>query len=131
MDSKPGLYDSVLVLDFKSLYPSIIRSFRVDPMGLVEGLTLQEGKADDQAISGFRGGRFRRTKHFLPKMIEELWAARDQAKRDGEKAFSQAIKIIMELVLWGVGLFRMSFPLITDLASSITMSWTRNHEAHS
>ncbi|CSI91087.1 DNA polymerase II [Vibrio cholerae] len=25
MDSIPGLYDSVLVLDFKSLYPSIAR----------------------------------------------------------------------------------------------------------
>ena len=37
MDSKPGLYRNVLVLDFKSLYPSIIRTFRIDPMGLVEG----------------------------------------------------------------------------------------------
>lgn len=27
MDSRPGLYDSVLVLDYKSLYPSIIRTF--------------------------------------------------------------------------------------------------------
>ncbi|GAK88007.1 DNA polymerase II [Vibrio ponticus] len=33
MDSIPNLYDSVLVLDFKSLYPSIIRSFLIDPMG--------------------------------------------------------------------------------------------------
>ena len=34
MDSKPGLYENVLVLDFKSLYPSIIRTFLVDPLGL-------------------------------------------------------------------------------------------------
>ena len=33
MDSTPGLYKNVLVLDFKSLYPSIIRSFNIDPMG--------------------------------------------------------------------------------------------------
>jgi len=38
MDSKPGLYTNVLVLDFKSLYPSIIRTFKIDPMGLIEGL---------------------------------------------------------------------------------------------
>ncbi len=38
MDSRPGLYDSVLVLDYKSLYPSIIRTFLIDPVGLVEGL---------------------------------------------------------------------------------------------
>jgi DNA polymerase-2 len=29
----PGLYESVLVLDYKSLYPSIIRSFLIDPCG--------------------------------------------------------------------------------------------------
>jgi DNA polymerase-2 len=38
MDSRPGLYDSILVLDFKSLYPSIMRTFKIDPMGLIEGL---------------------------------------------------------------------------------------------
>ena len=36
MDSRPGLYESVLVLDYKSLYPSIIRSFLIDPVGLIE-----------------------------------------------------------------------------------------------
>ncbi len=33
MDSRPGLYESVLVLDYKSLYPSIIRSFLIDRWG--------------------------------------------------------------------------------------------------
>lgn len=124
MDSKPGLYDSVLVLDFKSLYPSIIRTFRIDPMGLVEGLLLEEGKADHQAIAGFRGGRFHREKHFLPEMIEALWAARDQAKRDGEKAFSQAIKIIMNSFYGVLGSSGCRF-FDHRLASSITM---RGHE---
>ena len=36
LDSRPGLYDDVLLLDFKSLYPSIIRTFRIDPFGLAE-----------------------------------------------------------------------------------------------
>ncbi|MEF1291007.1 DNA polymerase II, partial [Vibrio sp. M260118] len=49
MDSIPNLYDSVLVLDFKSLYPSIIRSFLIDPMGLIEGLQLDIGVGEDQA----------------------------------------------------------------------------------
>ena len=56
MDSKPGLYDSVLVLDFKSLYPSIIRTFRIDPLGLIEGLKLEAGKCEGFVIAGFRGG---------------------------------------------------------------------------
>ncbi|WP_156811191.1 DNA polymerase II [Cupriavidus sp. USMAHM13] len=46
MDSRPGLYDSVLVLDYKSLYPSIIRTFLIDPVGLVEGMH-EAGAAGD------------------------------------------------------------------------------------
>ncbi|MGX9520057.1 DNA polymerase II [Vibrio mediterranei] len=124
MDSIPGLYDSVLVLDFKSLYPSIIRSFLIDPMGLIEGLKLEIGKNDDQAVAGFRGGQFHRTQHFLPNLIEELWKARDVAKANNEKAFSQAIKIIMNSFYGVLGSSGCRF-FDTRLASSITM---RGHE---
>ncbi|UPQ86948.1 DNA polymerase II [Vibrio sinaloensis] len=124
MDSIPNLYDSVLVLDFKSLYPSIIRSFLIDPMGLIEGLQQQIGKGDDQAVAGFRGGQFHRSKHFLPQMIETLWAARDVAKKNNEQAFSQAIKIIMNSFYGVLGSSGCRF-FDTRLASSITM---RGHE---
>lgn len=124
MDSIPNLYDSVLVLDFKSLYPSIIRSFLIDPMGLIEGLQLEVGRELDQAVAGFRGGQFHRTRHFLPQMIEKLWAARDIAKKNNEKAFSQAIKIIMNSFYGVLGSSGCRF-FDTRLASSITM---RGHE---
>ncbi len=124
MDSLPGLYDSVLVLDFKSLYPSIIRSFLIDPLGLVEGLKLTAGNKQDQAVEGFVGGQFHRTKHFLPKMIEDLWSARDNAKKNNEKAFSQAIKIIMNSFYGVLGSSGCRF-FDVRLASSITM---RGHE---
>ncbi|NOH71285.1 DNA polymerase II [Vibrio pectenicida] len=124
MDSIPNLYDSVLVLDFKSLYPSIIRSFLIDPMGLIEGLKLAIGKHKHQAVEGFRGGQFHRSKHFLPAMIEKLWAARDQAKSKNEKTFSQAIKIIMNSFYGVLGSSGCRF-FDTRLASSITM---RGHE---
>ncbi|EOB9805749.1 DNA polymerase domain-containing protein, partial [Salmonella enterica subsp. enterica serovar Bareilly] len=51
MDSRPGLYDSVLVLDYKSLYPSIIRTFLIDPVGLIEGLRQPD---DEHSVAGFR-----------------------------------------------------------------------------
>ena len=35
LPSQPGLHDGVLVFDFKSLYPSIIRTFQIDPLGLI------------------------------------------------------------------------------------------------
>jgi len=96
MDSIPGLYDNVLVLDFKSLYPSIIRSFNIDPMGLIEGLLEQEQEQENEApIEGFDGAYFSRDKHFLPDIIKSLWLERDKAKHDKNAALSQAIKIIM------------------------------------
>ncbi|MGY3901046.1 DNA polymerase II [Aeromonas lusitana] len=115
MDSKPGLYRHVLVLDFKSLYPSIIRTFCIDPMGLVEGL--QQPKT---AVPGFRGAMFSRTRHFLPDLIATLWAARDRAKAAKNKALSQAIKIIMNSFygVLGSGGCRFYDP---RLASSITL----------
>jgi len=111
MDSIPGLYSNVLVLDFKSLYPSIIRTFKIDPMGLIEGLKtvndLQlnsvkenvENQINDVCLSmvikGFDGAYFSREQHFLPKIIETLWSERDKAKKQKNAALSQAIKIIM------------------------------------
>ena len=91
MDSTPGLQDSVLVLDYKSLYPSIIRTFRVDPYARVAAK-----RADPQdVVAGYDGASFHKYEHILPQIIENLWAARDEAKRDGNAALSQAIKIIM------------------------------------
>jgi len=119
MDSIPGLYRNVLVLDFKSLYPSIIRTFKIDPMGLIEGLANPE-----QSIPGFRGASFDRDKHYLPQIITDLWAQRDQAKRDDDKVRSQAIKIIMNSFYGVLGSGGCRF-YDTRLASSITM---RGHE---
>ncbi|MGL6376614.1 DNA polymerase II [Aeromonas hydrophila] len=115
MDSRPGLYRHVLVLDFKSLYPSIIRTFCIDPMGLIEGLQHPE-----HAIAGFRGALFSRERHFLPDLIATLWAARDRAKAASNKALSQAIKIIMNSFygVLGSGGCRFYDP---RLASSITL----------
>ncbi len=91
MDSKPGLHDSVLVLDYKSLYPSIIRSFRVDPYARIAA----RDAAEAEVIPGYDGASFHKREHILPQIIEHLWQARDAAKRDGNAALSQAIKIIM------------------------------------
>jgi DNA polymerase-2 len=91
MDSTPGLRDSVLVLDYKSLYPSIIRTFRVDPYARIAA----KRAAPQDVVPGYDGASFHKHDHILPQIIESLWAARDEAKRDGNAALSQAIKIIM------------------------------------
>lgn len=96
MDSRPGIFDQVLVLDFKSLYPSIIRTFVIDPLGLIEGLGSQ-GSAEevDQLVPGFFGGVFHKERHLLPDLIRQLGERRDAAKKAKNLPLSQAIKIIM------------------------------------
>lgn len=123
MDSAPGLYDDVLVLDFKSLYPSIIRTFKIDPMGLIEGLNTYENNPE-QCIPGFHDAQFHRQHHFLPTIIEELWAERDVAKKQNNAATSQAIKIIMNSFYGILGSTGCRF-FDARLASSIT---ERGHE---
>ena len=119
MNSRPGLYNNVLVLDFKSLYPSIIRTFKIDPMGLIEGLL-----DTDIAIPGFKEAFFSRDKHFLPDIITELWRQRDEAKKAKDSARSQAIKILMNSFYGVLGSGGCRF-YDTRLASSITL---RGHE---
>lgn len=91
MNSQPGMHGSVLVLDYKSLYPSIIRTFNVDPYARLAALQ----EPESNTIPGFDGARFSKTEYILPDIIKELWQARDKAKQDKNKALSQAIKIIM------------------------------------
>jgi DNA polymerase II len=120
MDSRPGLYDSVLVLDYKSLYPSIIRTFLIDPVGLAQGMN----EADDATVAGFRGARFSRDKHCLPAIVEQVWEGREAAKRQHNKPLSQALKIIMNSFYGVLGSSGCRF-FDPRLASSITM---RGHE---
>ncbi|RLM28168.1 DNA polymerase II [Brenneria alni] len=121
MDSRPGLYDSVLVLDYKSLYPSIIRTFLIDPVGLAVGMQHPD---EQHAIAGFLGAWFSREQHCLPAIVEHIWQEREAAKRTGNKPLSQALKIIMNAFYGVLGASGCRF-FDPRLASSITL---RGHE---
>lgn len=118
LDSQAGIYNDVIVLDFKSLYPSIIRTFHVDPLAMIAVRDASD------AIPGFKGAEFSRHQALLPAIIEELWAARDVAKASGREAMSQAIKIIMNSFYGVLGTPGCRF-FDTKLVSSITL---RGHE---
>ncbi|MCL2898878.1 DNA polymerase II [Brenneria tiliae] len=121
MDSRPGLYDSVLVLDYKSLYPSIIRTFLIDPVGLAVGMQHPDER---HAVAGFLGAWFSRRQHCLPAIVEHIWQGREAAKRTGNKPLSQALKIIMNAFYGVLGASGCRF-FDPRLASSITL---RGHE---
>ena len=121
LDSEPGIYDDVLVLDFKSLYPSIIRTFYIDPLGLALGV---QGGAEAASVAGFLEARFAREPSILRGIIEQLWQLRDAARARGDAAQSQAIKIIMNSFYGVLGTAACRF-FDARLASSITR---RGHE---
>jgi len=121
MDSKPGLYDSVVVLDYKSLYPSIIRTFLVDPVGLIEGEI-----AEDPAtiVEGVNGTVFSREKHCLPEITTQIWKQRDAAKRTKNEPLSQALKLLMNSFCGVLGATECRF-FNPRLVSSVTL---RGHQ---
>jgi len=85
MNPKPGIYDYIVVFDFKSLYPSIMRTFNIDPISFVKG----------GQIVAPNGARFANEEGILPEIIQYLGKERDIAKKENDDVKSYAIKIIM------------------------------------
>lgn len=121
MDSRPGFYDSVIVLDYKSLYPSIIRTFLVDPVGLAEG---QQAADAAGLVKGPGGTLFSRDRHCLPEIVTTLSRARDEAKRAKNEPLSQALKLLMNSFAGVLGASECRF-FNPKLVSAVTL---RGHE---
>ena len=84
-----GLHRNVWVFDFKSLYPSIIRTLNIDPLSYVER------PAADEDLIRTAGGAFARAPAILPRLLDELFPRREAAKKAGDGVASNAIKILM------------------------------------
>jgi DNA polymerase-2 len=92
LDSLPGLHRNVVVLDFKSLYPSLIRTFEIDPLNLLRS----EPPADQgDPIVAPNGAAFARRKAILGALLDDIMPRREEARRAGDGTKSHAIKILM------------------------------------
>jgi DNA polymerase-2 len=92
-EPRPGFYENVFVLDFKSLYPSIAMTFNIDPFSLdKKGEIVSPNKV-----------RFRKEKGILPELIHKLYLERDIAKKNKDKIKSFALKITMNSFYGAVG----------------------------
>lgn len=94
-------FDNVVVLDFKSLYPSIMRSFNIDPWALIEGENSGEKIPSGETFSLLESP--------LSFKIKELLGKREIAKAKGDKELSQAIKILMNSFFGILGSTRSRF----------------------
>lgn len=87
LNPKVGLHENVLVMDFKSLYPTVIQTFLIDPLSRSERLV--------RPVSTPVGLSFSREHYILPGKIGELLQRRADAKAQNNANLSQAIKILM------------------------------------
>ncbi|MEE3329980.1 MAG: DNA polymerase II [Myxococcota bacterium] len=126
LDSVPGLFRNVAVFDFKSLYPSLIRTFHLDPLAH----TLAANKPEN-TIEAPNGARFSREGAILPDILEAFAEQREAAKLRGDRHADQAIKIMMNSMFGVLGSASCRF-FDPDVANAITgfgqqtLSWTRD-----
>jgi len=91
---KPGIYNNVLVFDFKSLYPSVIKTFNIDPFSYLE-------KKEKGAIESPNKAYFKNERGILPQILEKIHKAREETKKQGKELSNYALKTIQNS-FWGV-----------------------------
>jgi len=85
IEPKSGFYENIFVFDFKSLYPSVIMTFNIDPF-------TYDKKGE---ILSPNGARFKTKSGILPKLILQLYKERDIAKSKKDDVKSFALKTTM------------------------------------
>ena len=127
LDSVPGLFRNVAVLDFKSLYPSLIRTFNLDPLAHAR---TRSADLAATAIVAPNGARFARSGAILPRLIDDFMASRERAKARRDRHADQAIKIMMNAFFGVLGASACRF-FDPDVANAITgfgqqtLAWTK------
>ncbi len=111
IEPKVGHHKNTAVFDFKSLYPSIIRTFKIDPFSRLNNET--------DYVRLPNGSKFSRTKHLLPNIIENLLERRAIAKQENNYSLNLATKILMNSFYGVMGSLRCRF-YHSDLPSAIT-----------
>jgi DNA polymerase-2 len=134
LDPLPGFFRNVAVFDFRSLYPSIMRTFNIDPLSharvpaplSIQPAPLPSGQASTgQApspappIRAPNGAVFSREPGILPELITGYFAARRKALAAGDETASQVYKILMNSFYGVLGTKACRYGR-TELAGAIT-----------
>lgn len=141
---RAGLCRNVLAFDFKSLYPSIIRTFNIDPLTRVRPPTSGAGQAGGQGASGQtgpdapitapNGASFRRDPGILPGILDRFFESREAARQQGDRRAVYAYKIVMNSFYGVLGTPGCRFAA-SALAGAITtlgqhiLYWARDQAA--
>ncbi|MFT4250174.1 MAG: DNA polymerase II [Candidatus Woesearchaeota archaeon] len=93
MESKPGIYKNIIVCDFKSLYPSIMRTLNIDPLSFDPNANKTE--SDEEHVRAENNVYFRQEEAILPEILTKLLRKREEARKQGDELARFAIKILM------------------------------------
>ena len=124
LEPRQGLHRNVLVFDFQSLYPSVMRTFNIDPLGHIAA------GDDTDPIVAPNGAPFSRTPAILPALLDELIPRRERAKQAGDAIESQAIKILMNSFygVLGTSACRFADPALANAITAFgreILLWTK------
>ncbi len=99
LPSKPGIYDWVIVCDYKSLYPTVFRTFNIDPYSYFYNknkIPKDLEKLDKcEFVVAPNKAIFKNQEGILPEIIKKLMIEREKAKKNNNKLESLAIKTLM------------------------------------
>ncbi|MBD3161024.1 MAG: DNA polymerase II [Candidatus Eisenbacteria bacterium] len=104
LPTRPGIYRNILVFDYRSLYPSLILTFHLDPLSFVP-----DPRPGEDLIRAPNGAHFRREGGILPDLLERFFPEREDAKRRGDGIGSTAYKILMNSFYGVLGTPRCRF----------------------
>jgi len=116
LPAEAGYREGVVVLDFKSLYPSVMRTFCVDPLAYA-----RSGRPDDVvAPNGARFARERPGERWpLPAIVDAYMSRRELAMASGDATGSYVYKILMNSFYGVLGTDSCRYAR-TELAGAIT-----------
>jgi len=129
LEPQAGLHDDVQVFDFRSLYPSLMRTFGIDPLAHARSA----GRPEDEVLRAPNGAAFLRDRQrgILPGLIDSYFAARMEAQKAGDETASYVYKILMNSFYGVLGAGDCRYGL-TELAGAITtfgrkyLEWARD-----
>ncbi len=125
LDPEPGLFFNVAVFDFRSLYPTIIRSFNIDPLANARAgdsskeIFNSEKSPGEPRITAPNGAVFTRTPGILPALIGEYFASRKEAIERNDIVAAYVYKILMNSFYGVLGTASCRYGK-TELAGAIT-----------
>jgi DNA polymerase-2 len=116
LDPFAGFHEGVLVFDFRSLYPSLMRTFNIDPLAHARAMARATAPGD---ITAPNGARFERAEGILPSIIARYASEREIALKAGDATAAHVYKILQNSFYGVLGAEGCLYAR-TELAGAVT-----------